>query len=80
MGRNKCAYPKLLGRIVEVCGTQAAFAVAIDKSKTTVCAKINGKIPWNSDEIISSCNVLGLGTKDIGDYFFANEVADVRQN
>ena len=36
-------YSKLLGRIVECCGTQAAFAEKIGLSERSVSLKLNGK-------------------------------------
>ena len=46
-------YRKLSGRIVEVFGTQAKFADAMQKSERTISLKMNNKIPWNQQEILS---------------------------
>ena len=39
-------YKKLLGRIVEVCGTQASFADRMGLSERSVSLKLNGQRPW----------------------------------
>ena len=50
----------LLGKMA-ICGhNQASLAGAIGLSKNTLNAKINGKRPFNSDEIIDICQVLEI--------------------
>lgn len=63
-------YSKLLGRITEKIGTQGKFANAIELSERTVSLKLNGRVGWKQDEIVRACEVLGIDTKDIADYFF----------
>ena len=67
-------YAKLLGRIVEKCGSQAKFADAIGLSERIVSLKLNGKIGWKQQEIIKCCSVLGLVPDDIPAYFFELKV------
>ena len=64
-------YAKLLGRIVEVFGTQAKFAEAMDLSEHTVSAKLNGKAEWKQGEISRACSLLGIAEQDIHFHFFA---------
>ena len=63
-------YSKLLGRIVEVVGTQAAFAEKIGRSERTVSLKLNGKRSWTQPEISKACEVLNIPTSEINRYFF----------
>lgn len=64
-------YAKLLGRIVEVFGTQAKFSAAMGLSEHTVSAKLNGKVEWKQGEISTACSLLGIADKDIHAHFFA---------
>ena len=53
-------YKKLLGRIVEVCGTQASFADRMGLSERSVSLKLNGQRPWKQLEISKACQVLDI--------------------
>lgn len=64
-------YKKLLGRIVEVCGTQASFADRMGLSERSVSLKLNGQRPWKQLEISKACQVLDIANTDIPVYFFA---------
>lgn len=64
-------YPKLRGRIKEVCGTQAAFAVAMGLTPTSVSEKLNRKSEWTQREIINACRVLKIEYPSLHEYFFA---------
>lgn len=64
-------YAKLLGRIVEICGTQANFAEAMGLSERTISLKLNNKIGWKQGEMEQACNVLHLPYSEIPAYFFA---------
>lgn len=63
-------YSKLLGRIVEVCGTQGKFASKLNLSERTVSLKLNGKVGWKQEEIEKACKVLRISPKNIPEYFF----------
>lgn len=63
-------YAKLLGRIVEVVGTQGKFANRMGLSERTISRKLNGKVGWKQAEILKACNVLSIKEEDIPDYFF----------
>lgn len=63
-------YSKLLGRIVEFCGTQAVFAKKMGLSERSVSLKLNGKRPWKQIEISKACDVLCVPKAEIDQYFF----------
>lgn len=67
-------YSKLLGRIVECCGTQAEFSKQMGISERTVSLKLNGKRSWKQPEISKACKVLGIQMSEIDQYFFALKV------
>lgn len=46
------SYKKLLGKIVEVYGTQAKFAEALNLSERLVSLKLNGKVEWKQGEML----------------------------
>ncbi len=51
---------KLKGKIVEAGYTQKSLAKEIGMSKNTLNSKINGKIPFNTDEIERICSCLSI--------------------
>ena len=55
MNRNK-----LLGRMAEAGYTQRSLAAAAGMSENSMGSKINGKRPFNTDEIITICRLLGI--------------------
>ena len=63
-------YCKLRGKIVEVFGTQSAFAKEINMSERTLSLKLNNKLYWVQDEITVACKLLGISEEDAHDYFF----------
>lgn len=63
-------YRKLSGRIVEVFGTQAKFAEAMELSERTISLKMNNKRPWTQTEITKASNLLNIKGENISDYFF----------
>ncbi len=63
-------YSKLLGRIKECGLTQDLLAKAIDKDRSTLSAKLNGKFAFTTKEIDDICRVLDISNNEIGDYFF----------
>ena len=67
-------YSKLLGRIVEVVGTQGKLAEMIGLSERSVSLKLNGKLDWKQSEMYRVCEVLKIATEEISNYFFAIEV------
>lgn len=69
MGRNKCAYPKLKGRIIEVCQSQTTFAAELNMSRTTLSKKMTKNSEWTLPEISKACTILGIDRSEAGDYF-----------
>lgn len=67
-------YSKLLGKIVEIFGTQSKFAESIGLSERTVSLKLNNRIPWKQNEIRNSCEVLRIPAVEVGLYFFVQKV------
>lgn len=63
-------YKKLLGRIVEKCGTQSKFADQMGLSERTISLKLNGKVGWKQSEITNACQVLDIQETEIPAYFF----------
>lgn len=61
-------YSKLKGRIVEVCGTQTAFAKELGITKGTLSEKMRNKKAFKQSEIYKAKEILKLD--DITPYFF----------
>ena len=64
-------YSKLLGRMKERGYTQAALAKEIGISETSLNLRLNNKLRFSQDEILKSCDSLGVPRDSLGDYFFA---------
>lgn len=67
---SKTIYPKLRGKIIEVYGSQKAFAEALGTTSATLANKLNGKTEFKRDEIIMSRQLLNI--EDVTPYFFEN--------
>ena len=67
-------YRKLKGRIVEMCGTQAAFAARLKISERSISLKLNSLVPWKQSEIANACKILEIADSEIAAYFFTSEV------
>lgn len=67
-------YSKLLGKIVEVFGTQGNFAQAIGLSENTLSRKLNNKVDWKVSEINKAVEELGIERVEIPLYFFTPKV------
>lgn len=70
-------YGKLRGKIVEVYGSQAAFAKAMGISQRTLSSKMQNKIFFRQDEINKAINLLHLSLDEAKDYFFTPKVQEV---
>ena len=64
-------YSKLLGRIKECGYTQDKLAKEIDRDRSSISAKLNGKSAFTAKEIDQICKVLDIPNSEIGSYFFA---------
>ena len=67
-------YSKLRGRIVEIFGTQAAFAEALGMSQKSLSSKMTGKVFFSQDEINCAVDLLRINPIEINAYFFALKV------
>lgn len=63
-------YSKLMGKIVEVFGTQCAFAKAMGMAEKTLSHKLNNKAHFTQDEITKGAELLGIEAEKIPTYFF----------
>lgn len=63
-------FNKLEGKIVEVFGTKANFASAMELSQTTMTAKLKGRIDWKRNEMRKACELLGIPLDNLVEYFF----------
>ena len=67
-------FDKLLGRIIEKYGTRKAFAAAMEMSESSLCDRLNGKIPFKTEEIWKAAKLLDIRSEEIGEYFFTPKV------
>ena len=51
---------KLKGKIAESGYSQRSLAAELGMSKNTLNAKVNGKVPFNTVEVVKICEVLGI--------------------
>ncbi|MCB7320145.1 DUF739 family protein [Lacrimispora sp. 210928-DFI.3.58] len=73
-------YSRLRGRIVEIFGTQACFAVAMGWSERTLSLKMNGLRAWKQPDICKAVALLKLSDKDIPSFFFKSKVQNIELN
>ena len=67
-------YSKLIGRIIEKCGSRAAFANKMNLSERSVSLKLNNKVPWKQSEMLKASQVLDFLSDEIQVYFFTLKV------
>ena len=63
-------YKKLRGRIVEVFGTNKAFAEKLKISENALSKKLNGKTGLSQQDIILWSDLLGVAPVDYGAFYF----------
>jgi hypothetical protein len=73
------SYAKLLGRIKEIFGTNAAFARALGLDSSTLSAKLNGHTPWKREEIEAACEHLDIPIEEVHIYFFARKLRKLNE-
>ena len=64
------SYSKLKGRIVEMFGTQTAFAAALGWRKALLSDKLNGKSQWSFPDVMKACELLEIPLNEAHLYFF----------
>lgn len=67
-------YDKLMGRIIERCGTQSNFSKMMCLSERTISLKLSGKIEFKQGEIDKACEILKIKKEEIVEYFFRQKV------
>ena len=67
-------YSKLKGKIVEILGSQRAFAKVMGMSERSCSLKITGQRAFTQTEIVKAIQVLGLKEEEIANYFFKEKV------
>lgn len=67
-------FSKLRGRIKEIYGTQASFAVAMLMNDATLSNKLNNNVEFSPKEIVRACLLLCIDLKDVDMYFFTLKV------
>lgn len=67
-------YSKLKGKMIEMYGSQAAFAGAFGVSENTFSKKMNNKVRFTSDDIIKISSMLKIPKDEVGAYFFTTKV------
>ena len=63
-------YSKLIGRIIEVCGTRREFARRMGFSENSCSKKLRGIQPFKQAQIDRAADLLGIPGKEIQTYFF----------
>ena len=66
-------YAKLTGKIVEVFGSQKEYAKYMGWAERTASEKLNNNTSFKQDEILKTCEGLGLTEIDIPAYFFTKK-------
>ena len=51
---------RLKGKIIEAGYTQRLLAATMNMSTNSLNKKINGQTPFNTDEVCSLCDILGI--------------------
>lgn len=68
-------YSKLRGRIVEILGNQNELASRLGISLVSLSRKLNNKVRFSTDDIITIAEVLKIPDAEIGIYFFTLKVS-----
>ncbi|UFK66942.1 hypothetical protein IU404_02480 (plasmid) [Limosilactobacillus reuteri] len=63
-------YDKLKDRMQQLRYNQVSLAKATNIERVTLNRKINNRIMFKQDEILSIANALDIGSDEIGVYFF----------
>ena len=67
-------FSELRGRIISKYGTCAAFAEALNLSRSQLSDRLTGKIDFQLDEIYEICDLLDIPATEIGRYFLTPKV------
>lgn len=72
-------YSKLQGRIKERFGSQSAFAKALGLSESALSQRLNNKIEFSQEEIVTAMELLELPGRHAFLYFFTTNVRNSKQ-
>lgn len=72
-------YSKLRGKITEIYGSQAKFAVAMGMSEKALSDKLTGKKPWKQPEMALAVQLLRGSEAGIPELFFTLKVQNIEQ-
>lgn len=75
----KYNYRRLIGRIIEKCGSQQNFSKKMQCSERSISQKLNSKVGFKQSEIIKACELLSIPKREIPEYFFNIEVQTIEQ-
>lgn len=64
----------LTALIIAIFGSRQAFAEKLGISKGTLSMRLNNKSRWPIEDIMKTCDLLCIDSKDIGIYFFTLKV------
>ncbi len=67
-------YSKLKGKIIEKYGTQLAFAKAFGMTNIAFSRKLNNKVRFSTDDILTIIQMLDIPKNEISEYFFTEKV------
>lgn len=67
-------YKLLKLKIIEVFGTQQAFADAMGMSLTALNQRLNNIVQWRTEEIARACELLNIPLHQAHLYFFTRKV------
>jgi hypothetical protein len=70
MEKIKFDYSKLKGRIIEKCGSQKSFAEKLGIAECTLTSKLLGYTYFTQDEMLRSCDILGIKPDNVFLYSF----------
>lgn len=67
-------YSRLLGRMREKGYTQEKLAKALGISETSLNHRLNNKLNFRQDEIVTASDILMIPRQKLEDYFFADKL------
>ena len=63
-------YGKLREEIKKKFPTIEAFSSALNRDRSTISAKLNGKVAWTQKDIEDTCKLLDIPMTSVSEYFF----------
>ncbi|MDR0305600.1 MAG: DUF739 family protein [Chitinispirillales bacterium] len=70
MNNKQLTYPRLRGKIREVCGTEGIFARELGLTHKTLIQRLAGRTPFSINEVEKATTILGIEKQDVAKYFF----------